>query len=188
MPGVRLSQVLALNEAKRQTSGQTSEIPRQTRQKWAAQIGDAVESLHRLGLIWGNGKLSNIIISGSGDDSAGDDGDAWLIDFGGGWTRGWVDADLADTVEGDKQSSSGGRRARQLALKGELPSTKQALHCVVSTALRAWFESDARAAHDARVRVCISSTVDLRSWIGIIEMGMKDLFSRIETVDIFCLH
>ena len=30
--------------------------------------------------------------------------DAWLIGFGGGWTEGWVDEALADTVEGDEQA------------------------------------------------------------------------------------
>ncbi|KIH87049.1 hypothetical protein SPBR_05302 [Sporothrix brasiliensis 5110] len=94
-----------------------------------------------------------------------------------GWTRDWADADLAETMEGDKQavvkirSAMGGRRARHLALKAELPSTTQALHCVVSTASRAYFKSDVRAVHDALVRVCISSIVDLRPLIGIDRNG-----------------
>lgn len=29
--------------------------------------------------------------------------DAWLIDFGGGWSEGWVDENLQNTVEGDQQ-------------------------------------------------------------------------------------
>ncbi|CZS90903.1 uncharacterized protein RAG0_01781 [Rhynchosporium agropyri] len=32
------------------------------------------------------------------------DDDAWLIDFGGGWTKGWVDENLAGTLEGDMQA------------------------------------------------------------------------------------
>lgn len=28
--------------------------------------------------------------------------DAWLIDFGGGWTEGWISQELAGTVEGDE--------------------------------------------------------------------------------------
>jgi len=30
-------------------------------------------------------------------------GDAWLVDFGGGCTRGFVDKEMAGTVEGDLQ-------------------------------------------------------------------------------------
>lgn len=66
------------------------------RQRWAAQIRESVDALHDAGLVWGDGKPSNIVI----DDS----GDAWLIDFGGGFTDGWVDGELSDTVEGDKQA------------------------------------------------------------------------------------
>ena len=44
----------------------------------------------------GDGKASNIIID--------DQDNAWLIDFGGGWTEGWVDKEVADTVEGDEQA------------------------------------------------------------------------------------
>ena len=66
------------------------------RRKWAAQIRAAVSQLHEIGVIWGNGEAGNIII-----DTA---DDAWLIDFGGGWTEGWVDEALADTVDGDEQA------------------------------------------------------------------------------------
>ena len=31
------------------------------------------------------------------------DNNAWIIDFGGGYTEGWVDRDKAGTVEGDLQ-------------------------------------------------------------------------------------
>lgn len=31
-------------------------------------------------------------------------GDLWLIDFGGGWTDGWVDQDKQGTMEGDDQA------------------------------------------------------------------------------------
>jgi hypothetical protein len=30
--------------------------------------------------------------------------DAWLIDFGGGWTRGWLDESLAGTYDGNYQA------------------------------------------------------------------------------------
>ena len=55
-----------------------------------------MEQLHEMGLIWGDGKPHNVVIDG--------DGDAWLIDFGGGWTKGWVDENLRGTKEGDEQA------------------------------------------------------------------------------------
>ncbi len=50
--------------------------------------------MHSKGLIWGDGKASNIIMD--------EEDDAWLIDFGGGFTEGWIDAPLENSVEGDK--------------------------------------------------------------------------------------
>lgn len=69
--------------------------PREMRERWAVQIRRTVESLHAIGVVWGNTKPGNIIIDLNGD--------AWIIDFGGGWTDGWVDEKLQGTVEGDKQ-------------------------------------------------------------------------------------
>ncbi|OQV10981.1 Protein kinase domain-containing protein [Cladophialophora immunda] len=71
-------------------------ISRGRREKWATQIRETVDQLHEIGVIWGDGKASNIIID--------DQDNAWLIDFGGGWTEGWVDKEVADTVEGDEQA------------------------------------------------------------------------------------
>jgi tRNA A-37 threonylcarbamoyl transferase component Bud32 len=73
-----------------------STIPQERREKWAAQIRDTVDQLHDIEIIWGNGKPSNVIVDNSDD--------IWLVDFGGGWTQGWVDEELADTVEGDEQA------------------------------------------------------------------------------------
>ncbi|TWU70482.1 glyceraldehyde-3-phosphate dehydrogenase 1 [Metarhizium rileyi] len=66
------------------------------RRKWAAQIRDTVHYLHGIELIWGDSKADNIIID--------ERDNAWLIDFGGGFTEGWVDEELADTLEGDMQA------------------------------------------------------------------------------------
>lgn len=46
-------------------------------------------------VIWGDAKPSNVVIDLSND--------AWLIDFGGGWSEGWVDEKLQNTVKGDQQ-------------------------------------------------------------------------------------
>ncbi|KAK4452212.1 hypothetical protein QBC34DRAFT_321442, partial [Podospora aff. communis PSN243] len=66
------------------------------REKWATQIRETVDHLHGIGLVWGDGNPSNVIID-SNDD-------AWLIDLAGGWTGGWVDEEIAGTREGDEQA------------------------------------------------------------------------------------
>ena len=48
-------------------------------------------------MIWGDGKPDNILIHDKIDD-------AWVIDFGGGYTKGWVDEELQETLEGDEQA------------------------------------------------------------------------------------
>ncbi|KAF5247365.1 hypothetical protein FANTH_6456 [Fusarium anthophilum] len=83
VPGRRLSDAIAAATAEK-------------RQKWACQIRQSIELLHQNGLVWGDGKASNIIID--------DKDDAWLVDFGGGYTRGWVDEELAETKQGDEQA------------------------------------------------------------------------------------
>ncbi|KAF5672800.1 hypothetical protein FHETE_3634 [Fusarium heterosporum] len=66
------------------------------RQRWSSQISDIIRYLHEHGLIWGNAKPDNIIID--------EEDDAWLVDFGGGYARGWMDKDLTETKEGDEQA------------------------------------------------------------------------------------
>lgn len=63
--------------------------------KWKRQVTGTVEALHRDGIVWGDAKASNVLV-----DTA---GDAWVTDFGGGHTEGWVDRDKAGTIEGDLQ-------------------------------------------------------------------------------------
>ncbi|KAF4511726.1 hypothetical protein G6O67_003498 [Ophiocordyceps sinensis] len=65
------------------------------RKKWAAQIDKAVHELHRIGSVWGDAKPGNILIDKQDN--------AWITDFEGGYTPGWVDPDKAGTVEGDVQ-------------------------------------------------------------------------------------
>lgn len=68
----------------------------ETREKWASQICETVDQLHALGIVWGDGKLDNVVID--------NDDNAWLIDFAGGYTSTWIDAEKAGTVEGDEQA------------------------------------------------------------------------------------
>ncbi|KAF9767661.1 hypothetical protein IL306_015138 [Fusarium sp. DS 682] len=72
-----------------------STIDENRRKKWASQVKDTIRLLHQMDITWGDGKASNVLIHRETDD-------AWVIDFGGGWTEGWVDEDLSGTVAGDE--------------------------------------------------------------------------------------
>ena len=53
-------------------------------------------------MIWGDAKAANILIDVRNDP--------WSIDFGGSYTPGWVENDIAGTVEGDKQGLRADKR------------------------------------------------------------------------------
>ncbi|EGX50424.1 hypothetical protein AOL_s00076g188 [Orbilia oligospora ATCC 24927] len=72
------------------------EAPRELREKWAVQIRQSLHELHRIGVFWGDGKPSNIIID--------DNNDLWLIDFGDGWTNGWTEEMSVGTLASDRQA------------------------------------------------------------------------------------
>ncbi|KAH7183693.1 uncharacterized protein B0J16DRAFT_402234 [Fusarium flagelliforme] len=63
------------------------------RERWATQIQEAIGQLHDAGVVWGDAKPDNVLIDVNQD--------AWLIDFGGGYTEGWVPKTLVGTMEGD---------------------------------------------------------------------------------------
>ncbi|KAI1171165.1 hypothetical protein F4777DRAFT_69087 [Nemania sp. FL0916] len=63
------------------------------KQKWATQVKATVERLHASGITWGDVKPNNVLI----DEKE----DAWVVDFGGGYTEGWVSKELTGTVAGD---------------------------------------------------------------------------------------
>ncbi|KAF5628938.1 serine threonine kinase [Fusarium sp. NRRL 52700] len=69
--------------------------PPELRKQWASQIQRSVDLLHSEGIIWGDAKAENVLIDQNDD--------AWVIDFGGGYTVGWVDKDKTGTLEGDRQ-------------------------------------------------------------------------------------
>lgn len=71
-------------------------VAKSRRRKWASQIQQSLSMLHELGVVWGDGKAENILID--------IDDNALIIDFGGSWTEGWVDKELADTIQGDQQA------------------------------------------------------------------------------------
>lgn len=67
--------------------------PPDVRRVWMQQLDTALAALHQAGIVWGDVKAENVLID--------KDNNAWVTDFGGGYTPGWVDKELAETVEGD---------------------------------------------------------------------------------------
>ena len=71
------------------------DAPTPLRRRWADQISRSLQVLHEQGIVWGDAKADNVLID--------QDDNAWIIDFGGSYTAGWVDKDKAGTIEGDMQ-------------------------------------------------------------------------------------
>lgn len=67
--------------------------PPATRRRWMEQLESTLGALHGRGLVWGDAKAENVLIDQNHN--------AWITDFGGGYTDGWVDKKLAETVDGD---------------------------------------------------------------------------------------
>lgn len=67
--------------------------PPAIRRRWMGQIEAALSALHANDIVWGDVKAANILIDKNDD--------AWLIDFGGGYTEGWVSKEVEGTVAGD---------------------------------------------------------------------------------------
>ena len=70
-----------------------SGAPEPLRRQWAAEIAQIIHRLHQNGLVWGDAKPDNVLIDRNQN--------AWVIDFGGGYSEGWVPKNLARTVKGD---------------------------------------------------------------------------------------
>ena len=64
-------------------------------QKWVNQISYTLEHLHLHHIVWGDVKVANVLIDVNGD--------VYLIDFGGGYTEGWVEKELSNSIDGDLQ-------------------------------------------------------------------------------------
>ncbi|KAF5611337.1 kinase-like domain protein [Fusarium tjaetaba] len=74
--------------------GEPGNPPPEVRQRWMDQIEAAVSGLHGAGIVWGDVKAENVLVD--------QDNNSWVTDFGGGYTRGWVDKEVAETMEGDR--------------------------------------------------------------------------------------
>ena len=64
-----------------------------TRTKWMSKIEATVRQLHRVGIVWGDVKPDNVMINA--------DGDAVVVDFGGGYTPEYIKPELQNTAQGD---------------------------------------------------------------------------------------
>ncbi|KAH8820263.1 hypothetical protein F5884DRAFT_744624 [Xylogone sp. PMI_703] len=74
------------------------DTPTILKQKWVDQVRNTLMQLHRAGIVWRDAKPENILIGRSDD--------AWVIDFGGVYTKGYVEKEKAGTIEGDMQGLS----------------------------------------------------------------------------------
>jgi serine/threonine protein kinase len=75
-----------------------STVPLSVRQYWAAEVTETLTRLHESGIVWGDAKSENILVDTQKDP--------WIVDFRGGYTQGWVEKDLAGTIESDRQGLS----------------------------------------------------------------------------------
>lgn len=69
------------------------ETPNAVKDRWITQIREALRQLHSAGISWGDAKPGNVLVDRNMN--------TWLVDFGGGYTEGWVPKERADTIEGD---------------------------------------------------------------------------------------
>ncbi|KAI0192770.1 hypothetical protein F4808DRAFT_363564 [Astrocystis sublimbata] len=69
------------------------EIPQETKLRWMAQVESTVRQLHSSGIVWGDVKPDNVMID--------TEGDAVVIDFGGGYTPEYIPPELQQTAQGD---------------------------------------------------------------------------------------
>lgn len=72
-----------------------ADTPKHLRQRWADQVNNTLKHLHKASIVWGDAKAANVLVDRSMD--------AWIIDFGGGFTEDWVEREEAGTIEGDMQ-------------------------------------------------------------------------------------
>lgn len=61
--------------------------------RWAQQLEATVKQLYKDGIVWGDVKPDNVIINSQGD--------AVVINFGGGYTPEYIEPELQQTFQGD---------------------------------------------------------------------------------------
>lgn len=91
------------------------DTPHEVRQRWFNEVRQTVEKLHQADIVWGDVKPENIMIDRNDH--------AIVIDFGGGYTFGWVDKDLQETIAGDLQGLRTLEQYLRLSNSTSSPST-----------------------------------------------------------------
>lgn len=69
------------------------DVSQRKRDKWAKEVERTKELLHENDIVFGGMKADNFLVD--------EDDKLWIIDFGGSYTEGWVDPELAETEQGD---------------------------------------------------------------------------------------
>ncbi|KAK0725891.1 hypothetical protein B0H67DRAFT_481309, partial [Lasiosphaeris hirsuta] len=77
----------------------TCRITKDQRMEWSKQISETLAVLHKIGVVWGDAKPWNVLINTRSLEPH-------LIDFGGGFTPGYIYPALKETIEGDNQGLS----------------------------------------------------------------------------------
>lgn len=72
-----------------------SSLSEAKRSLYAEECQRIISVLHDNDIVFGDAKADNFLVDR--------DGKLWIIDFGGSYTEGWVDAELEETKEGDRQ-------------------------------------------------------------------------------------
>lgn len=83
----------AINQPTPLTTKLDSTVPQDKRDDWARKADEAKKILHENGIIWGDAKADNFVVDAEEN--------LWIIDFGGSYTEGWVDPEIAETKKGD---------------------------------------------------------------------------------------
>lgn len=71
-----------------------SSVDAGARAEWSRKSEAYIKQLHEHGIVWGDAKADNFMVDAESE--------LWIIDFGGSYTEGWVDAEVSETVEGDR--------------------------------------------------------------------------------------
>ena len=87
-------------------------------ERWYHDVENMIHILHNKGFIWGDVSPNNMITD--------EDENVWIIDFGGGYTEGWVKQEDMETKKGDLE---GLERIREYLL--DMNRMKNAASCIV---------------------------------------------------------
>ena len=68
------------------------DVPLALRERWCNDIEDMVRVLHQHNIVWGDVSGEKMVID--------QEDNIWMVDFGGGWTEGWIDPENRESTKG----------------------------------------------------------------------------------------